>query len=102
MLALDVADTLEDAGYMVVGPCVRLNDAEKVSANEELNGALLDVNLGEGKTSEPVASLLRQRGIPFAFITAYSALNINGLRNDDVVIRKPVSRSQILEAIAGW
>lgn len=102
MLALDMADTLEDAGHVVVGPCVRFQDAQQVAAHEKFDGALLDVNLGEGETSEPIARLLRERGIPFAYVTAYSTLDIDGVRSDDVVIRKPVSQSLILEAIAGW
>lgn len=102
MLALDMADTLEDAGHVVVGPCLRLHDAEHVASHEKFDGALLDVNLGEGETSQPIARLLRERGIPFAFVTAYNTADIDGVRSDDVVFRKPVSRALVLEAIADW
>ena len=97
-----MADTLEDAGYTVIGPCVKLHECEPIVANETFDGALLDFNLGGGDTSEPLACLLRQRGIPFAFVTAYNATNIDGVKSDDVIIQKPVSRSLILEAVAAW
>ncbi|MBW3536028.1 MAG: baseplate J/gp47 family protein, partial [Gemmatimonadetes bacterium] len=38
--------------------------------------ALLDVNLGHGQTSYPVAEVLAARGIPFAFLTGYGATNV--------------------------
>lgn len=34
--------------------------------------ALLDFNLGDGETSEELALVLRERGIPVAFLTGYT------------------------------
>lgn len=102
VLALDIADLLEDEGFVVVGPCVRLRDAEDVAKTQEFDAALLDVNLGLGETSAPIAELLRQRKIPFAFVTACDPSEIEGLRGSDTVIEKPVSRAILLKALADW
>ena len=42
----------------------------EAATNEELDGALLDMNL-KGKKIFPVANLLADRGIPFAFLSGY-------------------------------
>jgi DNA-binding NtrC family response regulator len=46
-------------------------DALKIVAAEELDGALLDIDLG-GEMSFPVASQLASRGVPFGFVTGYA------------------------------
>lgn len=51
---------------------------------------LLDVNLGSGTTSEPVARALRAAGSPFAFVTAYRRDAVPFARPEDPVLTKPV------------
>lgn len=72
MLVADVlAEELGDAGCEVVGPVSRLQAAMRMAREEQLDGALLDVNLA-GERSFPVAAILRERGIPFIFLTGYA------------------------------
>lgn len=72
LLVADViADELRDGGAEVIGPVSRLKAALQCAREEALDGALLDVNLA-GERSFPVAMLLRERGIPFIFLTGYA------------------------------
>ncbi|WP_379922721.1 response regulator [Erythrobacter sp. R86502] len=102
MIAIDIAQMLKGSGHAVVGPCIRKSDAEKLLAEMAFDGALLDFNLGNGDTSESIASALRNHQVPFAFLTGNNANTITGLQSSDTVISKPVSRTLILEAIAQW
>ncbi len=99
LLAFEMTDVLEDLGFEVVGPSNHLDDAKVTAASSEIDVACLDVNLGEGKTSKPVAEILRERGIPYVYITAYDANQITFLQPDEKVVKKPVSGRKLLEAL---
>lgn len=99
LIAFEMADALEDLGFEVVGPSTHLKDALDVAKEEEIDVACLDVNLGRGKTSEPIARILSERGIPYVYITAYEANQIKFLQPDDKVMRKPVSISDLKQAL---
>ena len=96
LVAFDMSDMLEDIGFNVVGPSVHLEDAKKRAENDDIDIAFLDVNLGPNKTSKPVADILRERGIPFVFVTAYDRDQIGFLQEGDRVVRKPVSSQKLL------
>ena len=70
LLAMELRSILERLGNEVVGPAGRLPQAIALAENEDLDGALLDINLSTG-TSAEVAEILAARGIPFVFITGY-------------------------------
>ena len=67
---------LSDLGFEVVGPIASLDQAVAAAHGEDVQGAILDVNLG-GTPIYPVADALEARGIPFVFVTGYSASSID-------------------------
>lgn len=99
LVAFEMTETLEDLGFEVVGPSVHLEEAKEKAKTSEIDFAFLDVNLGRGKTSEPIAEILRQRSIPFAYITAYDRDQIGFIQDDDKLVKKPFSGRQLLEAL---
>lgn len=99
LIAFEMADALEDLGFEVVGPSMHLNDALDLAKEGEFDVACLDVNLGQGKTSEPIARILNERGIPYVYITAYEASQIKFLQSNDNVVRKPVSIRDLKQAL---
>ena len=99
VVAFEMTDTLEDLGFEVVGPSVHLEDAKEKAREQEIDVAFLDVNLGQGQTSKPVAAILRERGIPFVYITAYDRDQITFVTEDDMVVRKPISGGKLLDAL---
>ena len=98
-VAFEMADILAELGFEVVGPALTADDAERLATDTKLDAAFLDVNLGAGSTSEPVAKVLRARGIPFIFITAYSADQITFRTSDERVLQKPVTSRKVIEAL---
>lgn len=99
LVAFEMTDTLEDMGFEVVGPSVHLAEAERTARIEAIDVAFLDVNLGKGETSEPIARILRDRDIPFVFITAYDRDQIAFAEDKDRVVRKPVSGKDLLDTL---
>jgi CheY-like chemotaxis protein len=71
LLAMDLAERLEDLGVEVVGPAATVREAIALLAVQEVEGAVLDINI-RGERVYPVADLLMQRNVPFIFISGYS------------------------------
>jgi len=100
IVAWDLADMLESHGCQVVGPAYDLAQAEQLS-REPLDGAVLDVNLGDNKVF-PVADALAERQVPYCFVTGYG---VGGLRPGDLdrpVLQKPVNPELIVRAVEAW
>lgn len=68
LTAFDLQSLVEDLGHRVVGPCEDLSAARRC-VGEDLDFAFLDVDLPDGKSFE-IASRLRERGVPFVFVSA--------------------------------
>ncbi len=72
LAALEVADTLTDLGFSVLGPFATSEDALRVMEGvPRVEIAILDVHL-RGGTRAPLIPLLRARETPFVLITGYS------------------------------
>jgi CheY-like chemotaxis protein len=65
-----VREMLEELGAVVIGPAVTVSEALELAATEDIDVALLDVNL-YGHSSVVVAAKLDARQIPFVFATGY-------------------------------
>jgi CheY-like chemotaxis protein len=68
LLAMELADELEAANAIVVGPCASLSDADLQVAHSDL--AVLDVNL-RGHYTFNLADRLRALDVPYVFFTGY-------------------------------
>ena len=77
LIGFDLQDLLESDGHTVVGPCMTQDEAISEISASIIDFALLDVNLGRGKDSSPVAEELARRKIPFAFLTGYNASEVD-------------------------
>lgn len=72
LLALELQFAFEDEGADVLGPAMSLESALAFAAREEIDIAVLDVDIA-GHEVYPVAALLQQRGVPFIFHTAHGS-----------------------------
>ncbi len=93
LLGLDLKQHLERAGFAVAGLAVSVSKALALiagAAGAGCDAAILDVHLGRGETSEPVAQALRSRGIPFVTVTAYSHEHRPEAYSGFPVLSKPV------------
>ncbi len=72
LIALDIARQLASAGFQVVGPAISVAKALKLIGEPGCDIAVLDVNLGDKETSEPIARELRARAKPFVILSGYA------------------------------
>jgi CheY-like chemotaxis protein len=76
MIADAMKRGLEDEGATVVGPAPSVRRAfYLLEATADLDGAVLDMTLGEEKVF-PVADALQAKGIPFVFTTGYDPAGV--------------------------
>jgi CheY-like chemotaxis protein len=88
LVSMLVEDVISGLGCEIVGPAANREKALQIAAAENLDAALLDVNLG-GEPVYPVADLLKERGVPFAFITGYGNGGIAPRYADVPTLSKP-------------
>ncbi len=73
LLAMDMEDHLLRTGNRIIGPFGRIADALDAIPRNELDGAIVDLNL-HGELSFPVIDLLTERNIPFIVCSGYAEL----------------------------
>ena len=64
LIAMMLEDFLESLGHSVAATCDSVGEAMTAASKDGFDLAILDVNL-KGESVWPVASLLRERGLPF-------------------------------------
>ena len=100
--ALEIEDIVRDLGCQVVGPVGKLSEVMKLIETTQFDAALLDVELKNGEKVYPAADLLRSRGIPFAFFTAYDREVLGPKYADDIVVEKPFLRADLEKCLMDW
>lgn len=99
MLADELQVELGDAGAVVFGPVGTVDDAVAlIASDQELDGAVLDVNLG-GEMVFPAADLLVEHSVPFVFTTGYDASSIPQRFTHIVRCEKPVNIRKVTQTI---
>jgi CheY-like chemotaxis protein len=97
MVAMLAEDALLEAGCTVL-LAMRLKEALALARDAALDLAVLDVNLGGGRTGLPIADLLISREIPFLFATGYAADMFDLRYAAYKRLRKPYSPGALVQA----
>jgi CheY-like chemotaxis protein len=88
LISILVEDWLAELGCETVGPANSVPSALGLIDGTALDGAILDVSLGNGNCY-PVADALHDRGIPFAFATGRLGKEIAVRFKDALILSKP-------------
>lgn len=99
LLAYNLADELAANGYVVVGPAQNAEAALALIESEGCDAAVLDVNLGTGKTSEPVALEMRRRRIPFAIVSGFETNRLPPAFREAPALQKPVRIDLLIDRL---
>ena len=100
LIAMVLADSLEDGGHEVVGPAATMAEALALCEAAPPELAVLDVNLGDGSNGVDVARALLERwGVPSIFA---SAQMMEARQARDIAlgqIRKPYGTETVLRSL---
>lgn len=98
LVLFNLEDMLTELGCVVVGPAMRLQQAETLATTSETDVAILDVNLG-GQPVFPVAEALVARGVPIIFATGYGRAGLPPAWQDRPVLVKPYTAQDVEHAL---
>jgi CheY-like chemotaxis protein len=100
-LVLHLQRILRDAGYRAVGPAESVEDAERLAQRLPLDGAVIDLDLGDGAVA--IADRLVRNGIALVWLTARpteGSLAPRPHRHERVpAVTKPVNGADLIEAL---
>ena len=94
IVALAVNDSLTDMGFSVIGPFSRVSDACRALQDNQVDAAILDINL-DGEMVYSLAEMLTARKIPFVFATGYGAESIEARFEHIPVLQKPIEKEML-------
>ena len=97
-ISLLLEDMLLDFGCEVIGPAARLATALDTVNREQVDLAILDVNVA-GEPIYPVAEALVERSVPFVFSTGYGSAGIKDAYRDRPVLQKPFAQHDLRQKL---
>jgi CheY-like chemotaxis protein len=98
-ISLLLEDMLLDLGCEVVGPAGRLSAATALAEQEEIDLAILDVNVA-GEPIYPLVDALAKKGVPFVFSTGYGSSGIQERYRNRPVLQKPFGQNDLARLLA--
>ncbi|RYC33249.1 response regulator [Lichenibacterium minor] len=99
LIAMLFEDILEDTACQIVGPAMNVRQAMALAEAEEIDIAVLDVNLN-GESSFPVAALLQSRGVPLVFSSGYGSQGLPPEWQDRPTLPKPFTSDEVVDTLA--
>ncbi len=94
MVASALKTMLEELGCTVAGIAARVPEAEKMVSQEQLDGVLLDLNLG-GTYAFAIVDILREQNIPFIIMSGYDVEQLRPDLADEPQMPKPFDRGPL-------
>ena len=100
LTAHSIEMAVQSRGWEVVGPVDQMEVALTAAGEEKIDVAVLDLNV-EGRLVWPVAAVLKDRGVPFLFLTGYHESQVVHPDYEDApTLGKPFIERELLAHIA--
>ena len=93
-ISLALEAMLLELGFDVAGTAAQVSAALQLIGREQIDGAILDVNLGSQRI-DPVADILAARACPFFFTTGYGISGLPARHAGRAVLQKPFGLEQL-------
>jgi CheY-like chemotaxis protein len=103
LIAMDGEEILREMGFEDIVKAFSFAQAQEAMEGKAFDFALLDVNLGRGQTSLPLADTLLSRGTRVLFASGYSSSEALRDRLGAQLIQKPFNETTLRDAlIKAW
>lgn len=99
IVALDLAETVRSLGYHVFASASDVDSGLAALSGASPAIAILDANLG-GQSSQPIASVLAERGVPFIVVTGYGSGGLADAFADCTRMTKPIHDADLARVLS--
>ena len=99
MIAMLIEDMLDEFGCKLVGPATNVPRALDLIGKEQVEIAVLDLNL-DGQDTYAIADALQQKNVPFIFATGYGSTGLRQEYGNRPVLQKPFQARDLETALA--
>jgi CheY-like chemotaxis protein len=99
MIAMLIEDMLDEFGCTLVGPATNVPRALELIGKEQVEVAVLDLNL-DGTDTYAIADALHQKNVPFVFATGYGTTGLRQEYGNRPVLQKPFQARDLEAALA--
>jgi DNA-binding response OmpR family regulator len=100
LIRMLLEDMVADLGHDVAAAVGTIAEARELASTADFQAAILDVNL-DGEQIFPVADILAERGLPFAFITGYGEGSLPDAYRGRPALPKPFQIAQLESTLNG-
>lgn len=101
IIAMDLAEELEAAGALVIGPASSIESATVLLDTGHVRAAVLDIRLGE-QLIFPLADVLAAQGIPFIFASGWDCASVPERHAEVPLCNKPCATHAIVDTLSEW
>ena len=98
VIAMATEDMLRAFGHVPLGPVGNMADALALAENEEMDAAIVDLNI-RGTKAFSLLSILERRGIPFLIVSGYADWKMPDEWAGRTRLQKPFSETQLRDKL---
>ncbi len=95
LIVFHIEAMVEELGHLFVGSLTSFSDLRKQFETIEMDGALIDIDLADGRTGPAAAAWLLERGIPSIFVTGQDQTAADHASVALATISKPVDATEL-------
>jgi DNA-binding response OmpR family regulator len=99
LIVFHVEQMVEDMGHVFTGSLDSFGELQEKFSEIEMDGALIDIDLTDGRTGPLAAAWLCERGIPSIFLTGQKEVAEEHSDLSLGIITKPISESELAEKL---
>jgi len=99
LIVFHVEAMIEDLGYVFAGSASSFTELVAGFDTFEMDAALVDIDLADGRTGPAAAAWLKERGIPSIFVTGQVAVAAEYSLLSLGTIAKPISAQELAEKL---
>ena len=101
LLAMLLEESLVELGHEIAASAATVEQALSALEAGPVEFGILDYSLGQDMTALPVARRLRERGIPFMYLSGHASLDEGGAVPPAPLLTKPFTLDQLDATIRG-
>jgi DNA-binding NarL/FixJ family response regulator len=99
LIVFHLEQLIEDTGHLFVGSADSFVQLKADLEVDDIDGALVDIDLADGATGPEIVAWLKERGVPSLFVTGQEAIAANYPELARGVIVKPISPADFADKI---